>query len=545
MRSFFFIQLFVIVIFTASFIPKLGGSFINKGLIGDFFEELARYQGGTTMALLAESMALKNNEQRVLFLAQQQALMPYNLSLKAVDSLQLPSDKMLALYENQLVYNADNHFLYMILAGHEQVLVLENVNISSEHIYSEAEREGMGLMLLLQRQLEGKDSRDWHSIIVSKSAVFSFDIALKPRGEFPLNQGQQKKLDQGKLVAISHDSMIKYGSGLNYLLQLTPDGKQVIVAGPIAPTITRLIKEYDLVNKSLSVILLLCLLCLWIWPTWRSSRELLVFIHQHAEFGKARKLVLRFGSHFNDLHNTFNQMSANITRQFSLNKMVTQYLSQRLEAPLLEMKEGLDKVEARAENRITAQEVYQQEKAINTIRHLSSDILLFSQVQGIDTLVNREVFDLENWLISKQDKLCETFSKLDLITVNQRREVYLDSKLMLLGLTQMLTVIGDETLKTLSMSVAVNQTCATLIIHCNSANERLEKDLTLLCDMSNHSGSKSTAMMTSGLNLPLFCCARIFQLHGGHLALQKHQDDTLVLEVIFNHANQLPQEVGR
>lgn len=511
--------------------------------MGAFQEEIDRYQGGTTLALLAEAMNLKNAKQRALFLEEQQALMPYNLRLKALDILDLPNHKMLQLYQNKQVYNSDNQFLYMILAGHEQVLILENVNIRSDHIHSDAEREGMGLMALLQRQLKRTESHEWEALIARKATLFSFDIELKSLGVFPLNQRQQIKLDKGKLVAISQDSLVRYGSGLNYLLQLTPNGKQVLIAGPIAPTISSLINEYFLVNTAFLAMMLLCILSFWIWPTWRSSRELLAFIHQHAEQGNAKKLILRFGSHFNELHNAFNQMSANITRQFSLNKMVTQYLSQRLEVPLLEMKEGLDKVEASTDTRITAHEVYQQEKAINTIRHLSSDILLFSQVQGVNALVSRVSFDLENWLFSQQDKLFEASSRLNIIRINQRREVYLDSKLMTQGLMQMLTVISGEKLITVSISVAVNQAHATLNIYCDSADEGLEKDLKLLCDMSNNLVSKSALMITSELYLPLFCCARILKLHGGCLQLQKSQNDTLILEIMFCDSNQLPMEV--
>lgn len=127
MKSFFFIQLFIIVIFTASFIPTLGSSFINKGLIGYFQEELARYQAGTTLALLKESMALKSEAQRAVFLAEQQASMPYRLSLETVDSLTLDNHQLLALYQESLVYNPDNQFLYLILSGHKYALVLENI----------------------------------------------------------------------------------------------------------------------------------------------------------------------------------------------------------------------------------------------------------------------------------------------------------------------------------------------------------------------------------------------------------------------------------
>jgi hypothetical protein len=531
------------VIFTALFIPILGGAYINKGLESDFQEEMDRYQGGTTLALLTDAMTLKNAKQRALFLEEQQALMPYNLKLKALDTLDLPNHKMLQLYQNKLVYNSDNQFLYMILAGHEQVLILENVNIRSDHIYSDAEREGMGLMALLQRQLKRTESHEWDALIARKATLFSFDIELKPLGVFPLNQRQQLKLDKGKLVAISQDSLVRYGSGLNYLLQLTPNGKHVLIAGPIAPAITSLINEYFLVNTAFLAMMLLCLLSFWIWPTWRSSRELLAFIHQHAEQGNATKLILRFGSHFNELHNAFNQMSANIARQFSLNKMVTQYLSRRLDAPLKEMKQGLDKIEASDDTRITNNEIAKQEKAINTIRHLSSDILLFSQVQGINTLVNRVSFDLENWLFTQQDKLFEASSRLNIVRVNQRREVYLESKLMTQGLIQILNVIKGEKLNTLRMSVAVNQACATLNIYCDSADEGLEKDLKLLCDMSHNPVSKSVLMITSALYLPLFCCARIVSLHGGRLQLQKNQNGTLILDIMFCDSNQLPMEV--
>ena len=544
MKSFFFIQLFVIVIFTASFIPTLGSSFINKSLIGYFQEELARYQAGTTLALLKESMALKSEAQRAVFLAEQQASMPYRLSLETVDSLTLDNHQLLALYQESLVYNPDNQFLYLILSGHKYALVLENINVRSDHVYSEAEREGMGLMTLLQRQLADKESSEWPSIIANKATLFSFDIVLGPNGEFPLTQNQQTKLDQGKLVAITQNSLIKYGSGLNYVLQLTPDRQHVIIAGPIAPTISSLINEYDLVNRSLSVILLLCLLSFWIWPTWRSSRELRVFIHQHAESGKAESLTLRFGSHFNELHHTFNQMSDSLSRQFSLNKTVIQYLSRRLDKPLLEMKQGLDKLEASVDKQITGQGILVQEKAINSIRHISSDILLFSQAQRMSDLPNIQCFDLDGWLISQQDKLREAVPLLNLIRANQRYEVLLDSQFFGQALTQILIMISQKVPDELSLSVSVHQSTGVLNICCCSDDPDLNKALTLLCDIANTQGAMPTSMMLMTESyLPLFTFARILRLQGGSLALHKSRDRKFRLEISFSHEN-LPAKEG-
>ncbi|EAQ63411.1 two component sensor kinase [Marinomonas sp. MED121] len=543
MKSFFFIKLFAIVIFTASFIPIFGGAFINKGLTGIYQEEIDHYQGGTTIALLVQAMRFKNTQQRAVFLKEQQALMPFNLKLESIDNLDLPNHKMLQLYQNQLVYNGDNQFLYMILAGHEEVLVLENVNIRSDHIYSDVEREGMGLMALLQRQLERTKRSEWKAMIAQKASLFSFDIALKPLGSFPLNQAQQHKLDKGKLVAISQDSIVRYGSGLNYLLQLTPDSKQVLIAGPIAPEISSLINQYYLLNTAYLAMMLLCLLSFWIWPTWRSSRELLVFIHQHAQEGKAKKLTVRFGSHLNGLHNTFNQMSDNITRQFFLNKMVIQYLSQRLEAPLIQMEKGLDKAEASRDTRMTSHEVHQQEEAINDIRQLSSDILLFSLVQGVNRLVNKSRFNLEDWLFLQQEKLCEAAPKLNLIRVNQRREVSLDSKLMVQGLSHMLAVISNNKLDALNLFVAQDQALTRLILECISDDDGLLEELELLCEMNQQPMSKSATMITSELYLPLFCCARIFKLHAGCLRLNKCQTGVLTLEICFSNATQVSKEI--
>ncbi len=546
MKSFFFIQLFFIVTFSALFIPIFGGAYINKGLMGAFQEEIDRYQGGTSLALLAEAMNLKNAKQRALFLEEQQALMPYNLKLKALDTLDLPNHKMLQLYQNKQVYNSDNQFLYMILAGHEQVLILENVNIRSDHIHSDAEREGMGLMALLQRQLKRAESHEWEALIARKATLFSFDIELKSLDVFPLNQRQQIKLDKGKLVAISQDSLVRYGSGLNYLLQLTPNGKQVLIAGPIAPTISSLINEYFLVNTAFLAMMLLCILSFWIWPTWRSSRELLAFIHQHAEQGNAKKLTLRFGSHFNGLHNRFNNMSDNIARQFTLNKMVTQYLSRRLDAPLKEMKQGLDKIEESDDTRITNNEIAKQEKAINTIRNLSSDILLFSQVQGISSLHDFRRFDLESWLILQLDKLREVSPILTLIKANHRLEVYLDSQLLGQALNKIVLMMNDKEPDALTIDLATHHPFAALMIHCTSNDLHLEKELTRLCEMSNEQALISTTFISMPeLSLPIYTCARIFQLHGARLQLQKRTQNTLTLELMFSDAHQPPLELKR
>ena len=534
MKPYFFIQLFFIVIFMAIIMPMLGDSAVNKRFIAHFQGELNRYWGATTMALLVESMAPQSATQRASYVVQQQRLLPFNIALQDIDTLELDAQQLLDLHQKKLVYNADNNFLYMILARHTQVLVIEDVNTNSDLMLSEAEREGMGLMALLQRQLQRTESQQWHALVTRKAQLFSFDVALQSVADFPLNQQQQAKLQQGRLVAITTDKLTRYGSGLDYLLQLTPNRAQVLVAGPISPPIYSWIRGSQLLNILLLALIFISLRCCWMCPTWRSSRELLVFIEQHAELGTADKLKLHFGSNFNALHSTFNQMSENINRLFSHNQTAIQYLTRRLSQPLQDMQREFAHVSDNPKLLISAEQLKTFDNSIDKIRRLSSEILLFSNVQRINSLPDMCCVNLEKWLHAQQRELQLAAPQLNVVMLRAQGDVQLDSKLLLKALKQILTAITVVGVDKLCMQINVKDRSAVLLLSCSPATKALEQELRILCTAANNPPQKLERQAANTAQyLPWLCSAKILQLQHCTLQLRQLQGDALALEIIF------------
>lgn len=531
--------------FTAFLMPMLSDSAINKYFVAYYQGTLNRYQGATTMALLAESMSEKTTAQRKAFIEQQQMQLPFNIALQDLDALNLTNSQLLELYQNKLVYASDNSFMYMMLAGHKQVLVVDNVNIMSDALPSEAEREGMGLMALLQLQLRRTDSQRWDELVAYKAQLFSFPIALQSVGEFSLNKQQQIKLQLGHLVAITADKMPRYGSGLDYLLQLTPDYQQVLVVGPINPPIYAWITEYQLINTLLLAIIFISLLCLWMWPTWLSSRELMVFINQQAELGAADKLKLHFGSNFNALHNTFNRMSDNIKKLFSHNQTSIQHLTRHLDQPLQEMQRELVRINANAGLLVSTEQLQTFDNSIDKIRSLSSQILLFSNVQRINSLPDMHNINLSQWL-------CQNYSELQLVAPNLKLEIpdapcyaVVDSCFLGKALNQILVVINAKAIN-LCMIIKLQSNSTVLLIKCRPIAKELEQDLiTLRKTVITPSHKSEYPIANQGEYLAMQCCAKILQLQHCQLQLQVLRGTQLSLEVIFPQYDQIIVEDNR
>lgn len=513
--------------------PMLGDTAINKRISAHYQETLNRYQGATTMALLVESMEEKTAPQRAAFVAQQQMKLPFNLALKDLDTLVLTDSQLLALHQKKLVYSSENKFLYMMLAGKDQVLVIQDLSIKSDFLLSEAEREGMGLMALLQRQLRQTDQQQWDELVARKAQLFSFAITLQSVGEFPLNQQQQEKLQLGRLVAITTDKMKKYGSGLDYLLQLTPNRQQVLVIGPMSPAIQSWITEYQLINTLQLGIIFISLLCLWMWPTWLSSRELMVFIDQQAQQGVTDKLKQHFGSNFNALHTTFNQMSDNIKRLFSHNQTAIHYLTQRLGQPIQDMQRECVHINATTELFISTEQLKTFDNSIDIIRHLSSEILLFSHVQRISSLPNISYINLTQWLNEKHHELQLAAPQLKLEMHSLSGYAQIDSNFLLKGLSQILTVINAKG-NGLNMLLNSQKNGTTLLLKCNPVAQELEQELKILCT-AIISPSQTSQWLTSSQEqyLALICSAKILQLHQCQLQLRVLQGNELTLEITF------------
>jgi len=231
LKIYFFVQLFVIVILAAVVTPSLVSSEANKVLFASYIEELNSYYGGPTLSALAIALEYKSRTQRAVYLERQKANLTHRITLQdtVVVSQKLTATQRRALLNEELVYQAQSNDLLLLLSDHSQVLVLVDIRNNHLEMQSEAAREGLGLMTMLQRQLKKSEPAFWPQLIVEKSKLFNFPVTLDKATTLTLSPEQQKRLDAGYVVAIMSDDFATYGSGVNYLLQLTANRHPLLI----------------------------------------------------------------------------------------------------------------------------------------------------------------------------------------------------------------------------------------------------------------------------------------------------------------------------
>jgi len=396
----FFVQLLLIVILAAVVTPSLVSSKANKALFAPYLEELNRYYGGPTLSALAVALDYKSKTQRAAYLERQKANLTHRITLQdtAVVSQNLSATQRRAMLNEELVYKVQSNDLLLLLPDHSQVLVLVDIRNSHLEMQSEGAREGLGLMTMLQRQLNLIDPAFWPQLIVEKSKLFNFPVTLEKATVLTLSPEQQKRLDDGYVVAIISDEFATYGSGVNYLLQRAANSQQLIIVGPIGSAISDWIEDYQLTHSLLLSALITSLLCLWLFPSWRSSRSLVQFIKVYKTQSASTPMKQHRLSHFNLLHKTFNQMSDNINNLFSYNKLAIYYLSQHLNKPLQHMQQQLEALSVQPDLVLTDAQLIEFETNIDAIRSISSELLLFSKVQRMNELTETVNVDLALWI---------------------------------------------------------------------------------------------------------------------------------------------------
>ena len=400
MKIYFFVQLFVIVILAAVVTPSLVSSEANKVLFASYIEELNSYYGGPTLSALAIALEYKSRPQRAVYLERQKANLTHRIALqdKAVVLHKLTAAQRRALLNEELVYQAQSNDLLLLLPDHSQVLVLADIRNNHLEMQSEAAREGLGLMTMLQRQLNQSEPAFWPQLIVEKSKLFNFPVTLDKATTLTLSPEQQKRLDDGYVVAIMSDEFATYGSGVNYLLQRAANSQQLLIVGPIGSAISDWIEDYQLINLLLLSALITSLLFIWLFPSWRSSRSLVQFIKIYKAHSASAPMKQHQLSHFNLLHKTFNQMSDNINSLFSYNKLAIYYLSQHLNKPLQHMQQQFETLSVQPDLVLTDVQLIEFETNIDAIRSISSELLLFSKVQRMTELTEIVNVDLALWI---------------------------------------------------------------------------------------------------------------------------------------------------
>gem|GEM_PF-2878188 len=525
MKPSFFIQLILVIVLTAVIIPKLVTPAVNADLMRPYLAKLHSYYGGASMAILARGLQGKSEAEQRAYLQLQQLKLPHKIVLQGIDSIQLDDQKLLNLYKNQLVFNAENNSLYLIVEGHRQVLVMVDITQTTELVTSESEREGMGLMSLLQRLLHRTAVANWQQMITEKSKHFNFPISLQSVDSFSVSQQELALLQQGRLVARKYSDEATYGSGLNYMLQLAPDNKSLLVVGPIHPQISGWIDDYQSQNTWLIAIVSIALFSLWLLPSWRSSQKLARFINQQLGSGTAEQMHMYKGSSLNSLNRTFNQMAKTIQGLFADNRTAIYYLSSHLQKPLsaMQLAQGRFATDEGGE----AANIRKLNESILEIKQLSTAILLFNKIQQRHEKQPLPLIDCRLWLDEQSAQLLEVCPQLQIRLSNNPLYCRLDSQLLRFALVQLLLSFELQNCQELQLKLTAenNKLMITMGFSASESNTKEQQlsRLNAIVNLLEGLQSKPTSVKPAAAveintvsvehNLPLFTCVRILQQH--------------------------------
>ncbi|OUS39018.1 hypothetical protein A9R01_02640, partial ['Osedax' symbiont bacterium Rs2_46_30_T18] len=322
MTRWFFLQLFLVALLVG-LLNQFSILQNNFGLWYPYMQKIEQHRGAGTIALLADEVNAVLISDRARLLEDLQTDFGYLLALKSLQSLDLNEQQLASLSQGETLFDHQQFAMYKLLDDSFTVLVIENMEIAAKHIDTQYGAMIEGSIDILKELLLNTPAQQWPELVATISSAEGVPVALQPIQSLKLTSEQKALLQSQQLVVVENEQSIAHELPANYLYSKVPNSEQVIVLGPIMPTIISVHNQVYTLTYVLIVLFLTVPLMLWIIPTWLSSRGLRLASAHFAANDLSARVKMVFASNLNDTAKLFNTMAEKLEYLLNRNKLLT------------------------------------------------------------------------------------------------------------------------------------------------------------------------------------------------------------------------------
>jgi two-component system sensor histidine kinase RstB len=376
LAKYFLAQLIAVVALWLLLAPAFVMPLLKSVWFEPFDERLQKFRAGGALLLAADALDTLPEADQQLFVQRIQQWLPYVIHRQDLATLKLSDTDRARLQTQQLVFIHQTRQLLTLLSDQKRLLVIEDIDNAAPHVMSDTELECLGVLALLQWELQQHPQSQWRRIINAKSSLFDYPVDLVTLDSLSLEEGQLRRLVDGKVVAFKTTAEQVYGSGVDRFYQRVADSRWVISGGPVSTAITGILQRRNKLSLLFLSAVIILPLIIWLLPTWRSMNQLSIATQSFKQgcFDASVKVIP--GSHLNRQALQFNHMAAKIRDLFRKNKILVHEASHDLEAPLHEIEQALQQMNQHNDKANVEQQAAHIEHALDQLNYLTTNILL-------------------------------------------------------------------------------------------------------------------------------------------------------------------------
>jgi len=397
MTRWFFLQLFLVALLVG-LLNQFSILQNNFGLWYPYMQKIEQHRGAGTIALLADEVNAVLISDRARLLEDLQTDFGYLLALKSLQSLDLNEQQLASLSQGETLFDHQQFAMYKLLDDSFTVLVIENMEIAAKHIDTQYGAIIEGSIDILKELLLNTPAQQWPELVATISSAEGVPVALQPIQSLKLTSEQKALLQSQQLLVVENEQSIAHELPANYLYSKVPNSEQVIVLGPIMPTIISVHNQVYTLTYVLIVLFLTVPLMLWIIPTWLSSRGLRIASARFAANDLSARVKMVFASNLNDTAKLFNTMAEKLEYLLNRNKLLTIAISHDLRTPIaamefsLEMLSSCDTVQARDKQlaRIAAN--------LQSLQKMHAELQIYAEFDKSEIELKKQTTAVQPWL---------------------------------------------------------------------------------------------------------------------------------------------------
>ncbi len=280
-------------------------------------------------------------------------------------------------FVNPIIDDAEFYFKRIATDKKDQFTVLAVAFSDSRSVLDN--REAMGTYHLITQLLSGQPEENWHSLIADLQTHFGIPVSLKTITELKLPADKINLLNQGKIIALEHDTnqwrfLGKIGN-TSYLLQL----------GPITQPMTMSVL-FSIIIGSFIISLGLAIF-LWIRPLWVSVNELSRAADGFGQGKLNTRAIIKPEASLGKLAGQFNAMADKIEDLIREHRELTNSVSHELRTPIARMHFELEILRNMGEgvlNKSAKRNLNGLNLDVNELDNLLNELLYYARFEKIE-----------------------------------------------------------------------------------------------------------------------------------------------------------------
>lgn len=380
MQRRFFFRLFIVVLVSGMLGPLILMEIPGQAILSPLVQRMYHFYLSSSSAVasrwLSESPSEAVMQARLRVLKE---LYPIEIQRHSEVSARISEDQKQALKNREMFYVPEVDAFWAAIPDTPYYLSMANPETDARRLFIDSAIQSTGVLYLIQQQLETRPESQWEAHIGQLAASFPYPLHLislenqTPDSlidETALNPVQWQGLIKGEVTTITGEPwLVIYGNWTNYYMQRVPGSDKVVLAGPILPPMRDWLSSYLIISSLYKAGLVLLLLALWMWPTWRAARVLLLRARAFSS-GEHQARVGRIPlNQLRPLTDSFDHLADEVVADFTTNKTLIRTLGDDLTPAINRLEMGICQLENAGKGGVKTMSPEQEEALISQIQH--------------------------------------------------------------------------------------------------------------------------------------------------------------------------------